>query len=674
MLNKIQKPWRQSNHESLMTDIARLKQLLLGQLNRQTQEDTPGNSRPLRSVAGQSPATDATKTNTKFGNTSVMLDNLCTLFDLSFFDRQLLLLCAAVEMDDQVAELCAEISGKPYASLALALAVFAGHYSALAPHAPLCYYQLIEQKSDHHNLTRQSLVITPWALYYLTGAPGMDNSLQALLQPIHLLQPILTSHENQAQQLRETWRNLQQEISVTQLVTAGSNDQRQIAALAASDQTRPVYEFNLFHLPIDNEGLDQYRRLLEREILTQQCLLLVDSQRLQTSGEPETNLYPLRSWLDQLIQRLPNACILTASQPIVLPSVQVHYQHLPKLSQSEQVRLWQHCLTGETTPALATTVQNLSAQFNLDSQQLRNIAQQARHSAAADPQRLEQHLWQHSREQCRQHLQGLAKVVAPTAMSWDDLILPAAESETLKTILAQVKQRQRVYQHWGFAKQVPYGLGINALFTGSSGTGKTMAARIIASQLQLDLYHIDLSSVVDKYIGETEKKLDKIFQAAENSGAILLFDEADALFGKRSKVQDARDRYANMGISFLLQRMESYSGLSILTTNLRSAMDDAFLRRLRFIVAFPFPGEGERQRLWQLMIPDSAPQQGIDPEKLARLTLSGGSIRSIALQAAFMAAEGDDPVITMQHLLQATRQEYLKAEKTLDTKLVEDWV
>ena len=174
---------------------------------------------------------------------------------------------------------------------------------------------------------------------------------------------------------------------------------------------------------------------------------------------------------------------------------------------------------------------------------------------------------------------------------------------------------------------------MNWIISGGTGTGKTMAARIIASSLQLDLYHVDLSSVVDKYIGETEKKLDNIFQAAENNGAILLFDEADALFGKRSKVQDARDRYANMGISFLLQRMESYNGLSILTTNLRSAMDDAFLRRLRFIVAFPFPGEAERRRLWRLMIPDSTPQQDIDNGKLARLTLSGGNIRSIALQA-----------------------------------------
>lgn len=743
MSNKNHKTWEQVNHDNLLAEVGWLKKKLLAQaqqspsagkvshqLHRQSARDemnvatelVSGSSRIAASEPGGQSGVSAENNEDGIAagicptpeGTPFMLNNLCTLFSLCHFDRQLLLLCAAVEIDGEVAKLCEQMSGQPYPTLALALAVFSGHYAALAPTAPLRYYQLVEQKADHHSLMRQSLSISPWALYYLTAAPSIDPILQTLLQPVNLWRPILPSHRLQAQQLRQGWnRQWPSEPVVTQLIGVSGDDESQVVALAAVEQDRRVYQLNLLQLPLDNAELDRYGRLLEREVIAQNGLLLINCQRLQ-GNEGEANLYLLSAWLDNLIWRLPNACVLAADQAITLPSVQVHYRQLSKISQAEQIQLWQYCLSNRpdnveestaegamkgamegaiestvqstlesTTPeqadidkqansALTATLQQLSAQFHLNGRQLRNIVHQVRRQSPLDSQQLSQQLWQHCRQHCRQHLQGMAKIITPSTLDWNHLILPASEIEMLKAILAQVKQRQRVYQQWGFAEQTPYGLGISALFTGSSGTGKTMAARIIASCLQLDLYHVDLSSVVDKYIGETEKKLDKIFQAAENSGAILLFDEADALFGKRSKVQDARDRYANMGISFLLQRMESYTGLSILTTNLRSAMDDAFLRRLRFIVPFPFPKQSERERLWRLMIPNSAPQHGIDSGKLARLKLSGGSIRSIAMQAAFTAAEADQP-ITMQHLLQAARQQYLKVEKTLDEKLVTDW-
>src|SRR5262249_40921451 len=199
--------------------------------------------------------------------------------------------------------------------------------------------------------------------------------------------------------------------------------------------------------------------------------------------------------------------------------------------------------------------------------------------------------------------------------------------------------RTLVYDDWGFADQGTRGLGVTALFAGESGTGKTLAAEIIAGELGLDLYRIDLAATVSKYIGETEKNLRRLFDAAEASGAVLLFDEADALFGRRSEVRDAHDRYANLEVAYLLQRTESYRGLAILTTNLRSNVDRAFLRRLRFVVQFPFPEAAQRAEIWRRTLPPAAPLDGIDPERLAQLAASGGLIRAVALSAAFAAAE-----------------------------------
>ena len=209
------------------------------------------------------------------------------------------------------------------------------------------------------------------------------------------------------------------------------------------------------------------------------------------------------------------------------------------------------------------------------------------------------------------------------------------------------------------------GLGLSALFAGESGTGKTMAAEVIANELRLHLYRIDLSAVVSKYIGETEKNLRRLFDAAEQGGAILFFDEADALFGKRSEVKDSHDRYANIEINYLLQRMEAFSGLAILATNMKSALDAAFMRRLRFVVNFPFPGLNERKLIWQKSWPPEVPREALDYERLARAGVSGGNVHSIALNAAFMAAQRGTPV-TMPLLMSALRAELRKLDKPVN--------
>jgi SpoVK/Ycf46/Vps4 family AAA+-type ATPase len=306
----------------------------------------------------------------------------------------------------------------------------------------------------------------------------------------------------------------------------------------------------------------------------------------------------------------------------------------------------------------------LAAQFNLNLATIQHIAASELSESANQQVPLSERLWDACLLSARPSLDTLAQRLA-LKVTWDDLVLPDEETNILHQIAAQVQQRNTVYEQWGFAEKMNRGLGINALFAGVSGTGKTRAAEVIANSLRLNLYRIDLSAVVSKYIGETEKNLRRLFDAAEDGGAILFFDEADALFGKRSEVKDSHDRYANIEINYLMQRMEAYRGLAILATNMRSALDTAFLRRLRFVVTFPFPGIAERKRIWQKVFPPDAPLDTLDFDRLARLELTGGSIHNVALNAAFMAAHTGSSV-TMALILSAARAEFRKLERPIN--------
>jgi SpoVK/Ycf46/Vps4 family AAA+-type ATPase len=323
----------------------------------------------------------------------------------------------------------------------------------------------------------------------------------------------------------------------------------------------------------------------------------------------------------------------------------------------EQEEAWQKALGEDAGPAPAM----LAGQFNLNVPEIERIAHIVS-STAADKTPVADRAWDACLVAARPRMDTLAQRLEVRAQAWDGLVLPEVEKKLLRQIMDQVGQRNLVYERWGFNRRMSRGLGINALFAGESGTGKTLAAEVIAHELKLNLYRIDLSQVVSKYIGETEKNLRKLFDAAEDGGAILFFDEADALFGKRSEVKDSHDRYANIEINYLLQRMEAYRGLAILATNMKSALDQAFMRRLRFIVNFPFPGIPERKRIWERAFPPETEKEVLDYERLAKFNLTGGSIQNIAINAAFLAASAGSPV-TMPLIFEAARSEFLKLGK-----------
>jgi SpoVK/Ycf46/Vps4 family AAA+-type ATPase len=339
----------------------------------------------------------------------------------------------------------------------------------------------------------------------------------------------------------------------------------------------------------------------------------------------------------------------------------------PAPGHAERVRLWHTALDGLDGTAL--DVAAVSAKFRMSGGQISDAAATARNlahvRAPGKPQVTQDDLEEACRLQSNRALGALAQRITPRH-TFDDIVLPADRMAQLREIANQVRYRAQVYEAWGFERKLATGRGLAALFAGSSGTGKTMAAVVLALELGLDLYKIVLSTVVSKYIGETEKNLARVFAEAASSNAVLFFDEADALFGKRTQVRDAHDRYANLETSYLLQRMEQHEGVVVLATNLRKNMDDAFVRRLHATIEFPVPGVEDRRRIWERIWPEEAPVDGgVDLDLLARqVDLPGGNIRNIALAGAFLAA-ADGGVVTMEHLVLATRREYQKMGKIL---------
>jgi ATP-dependent 26S proteasome regulatory subunit len=344
------------------------------------------------------------------------------------------------------------------------------------------------------------------------------------------------------------------------------------------------------------------------------------------------------------------------------------WYEFPALAYPQRCNLWTSLLE-EGEDVDSSVVTDLASQFVLTSGQIRDAIASARDMAAQSDELLAgKHLFAAARAHSNPHLAGLARKIEPR-YQWDDIVLPDDQIQQLREIVATVRGRPQVLEGWGVGTKLASSAGVTVLFAGQPGTGKTMAAEVIAAELGLELYKIDLSTVVSKYIGETEKNLERIFHEAQSSNAILFFDEADAIFGKRSEVKDAHDRYANIEVSYLLQRMEAYDGVTILATNLRANVDEAFTRRLQFAVDLPFPKEDDRLRIWKTLFPPKVPHDtDIDFGLLARrFRLAGGNIRNIIVSAAYLA-NADGGQVTMRHLLHGARRELQKMGRLVNEK------
>ena len=592
------------------------------------------------------------------------------VFGLSPFETDVLLLCLGVGIEARFLHACAAANANPQAtwpSFGLALSALDGaHWSAISRSRPLRYWNLIDL-ARHPNgttaLLHLPLQIDERILQYLLGVPAMDERLEALMRP-------LTGAANHLQRLQNAELNAVLDEGIRHWLndaerckpvlfcgTRSASREAAFAELCGRAALSP-YQLNAADLPAAPEDRKSIARLWTRESALQKAALYI---RCTDSD----NLQQLSAWLEQV--NAPVAIDTPAgSQAEQLPGLRLD---VPGLSAEERKTAWIGQL-GDASKHLNGTLDRIVEYFHFDESLIQSAAANTLETPLSGDD-MGDVAWRICRQQGRRSLDNLARRIEARA-TWSELVLPKAQTESLQQIAIHMRQRAVVNQQWGFSERYSRGHGLSALFVGGSGTGKTMAAEILARELDLDLYQIDLASMVSKYIGETEKNLRRIFDAAEESGAILLFDEADALFGKRSEVRDSHDRYANMEVSYLLQRMDSYRGVAILTSNMRHALDSAFLRRIRFIVQFPFPDAPSRARIWEGIFPAMAPLDALDFEQLSQLNVSGGVIRNIATHAAFLAAE-QHTSIGAQHILTASRIEYSKLDKPLTAAETRGW-
>ncbi len=654
--------WDRANYRYLSAALAVVRGILenhtAGSANQPQPKNHENLQQALQEAAAAMPAPSA-------------LARVCKMFRLSSFERDLLLLCAGMELNGDFGKLCASIHGdaqRAYPTLSLALATLPHvHWDAIAPNAPLRHWRLI-QIGDAHALTLSPLRIDERILHYLTGIQYLDERLAGIIEPLQEISDLVPSHQQLAERVAAVWSQAQKinNLPIVQLCGTETISKRAIAS-----KTCQIQGLSLWVMPAQvilqvPSELDNLIRLWTRETILSRCALLLDCNELDSNDTARLNA------IAHLIERANGFLIITSRERMRLPQRLVVSFDVNQPTIKEQGVVWQDALAG-IVPQMNGQVKTLVDQFNLSAPTIRAACAEAAGQLAQTPENdIGEILWDACRVQARPRLDELAQRIEPSG-DWDDLILPEAQKQILREIAAHVRQRSTVYNNWGFAGKGGRGLGISALFAGGSGTGKTLGAEVLAHRLRLDLYRIDLSSVVSKYIGETEKNLRRVFDAAEQGGVILLFDEADALFGKRSEVKDARDRYANIEVSYLLQRMESYPGLAVLTTNLKSAIDTAFLRRIRFVVQFPFPDTAQRAEIWRRVFPANTPTADLDAMQLARLNVAGGNIRNIALNAAFLAADAGEPV-QMKHVLRAAQTEYTKLEKPLTDAEIGGWI
>lgn len=605
---------------------------------------------------------------------SPSLPRLARLFRLAPFERDVVLLCAAPDLDPAFERLFAYVQDdveRRRPTPALALALFAGDAASqaaarqsLGPAGTLRRARLVTLEASAAETTAcltRPLRIDERVVDFIRGSNRLDERLLAVLRPLE--SGPLTARLAELASATARWlaeRAGEEGWLPVNLVSDHDAGAREVA--------RAICEcLALRACRVDHHGLARLQDLdredpiplIEREsVLLQIGLYLEREPAPPTGGEERRHAFTMDA-----LERLSCPLFVASPAPLWLERSAL-VVHVQRPTAHEQRALWRDALGSEQE--VADGLDELIQQYDLGPGEIAAVAAGARRrravasSEAPGPLTLDD-LWSVCRERTGAELRELAQRLDPR-YDWDDLVLPPAVLRHLRELAGQAAHRAQVYEQMGFGEKLSRGRGISALFAGPSGTGKTMAAEVLARHVSLDLYRIDLSAVVDKYIGETEKRLRRVFDAAERSGVVLFFDEADALFGKRSEVKDSHDRYANIEIDYLLQRMEDYRGLAILATNRKGSLDRAFLRRLRFLVDFPFPDVDLRRRIWRSVFPKTVSVAELDFECLARLELAGGNIRNIALNAAFLAA-GEGGGIAMRHVVNAAAREMVKFDK-----------
>lgn len=606
------------------------------------------------------------------------LRRLEQLFDLDELDKDILLICLAPALDLRYERLYGYLQDdvtrkRPTVNLVLDLLCDAGaerlrQLYRFGAGRPLFYQRLLDKSSGGGNgpapLLSQALSIDESIVSWLLGDYQPCLELLAVTSLNQL--PTLDFEELVAEQIRLALQGGQEDAPLIVLYGRDQAGQDAAAHFVAAQSRQPL--FTIYMDRLEAWG----NRNISGSIAVEDLLRLALRDARLNHAIPY-----LRDWDVFLQDGMPPSALLSevcafqdvlviASRAVWRAGGMDRSRHLRWIeldipSYAERRSIWQYYLCRVNASHAALDLASLAGQFALTTGQIRDAVMTARDWAFQSGASInDSTLFAAARLYSNPRLASLARKLQPR-YSWNDIVLPEDQIRLLHEIVNTVRQRPRVLDEWGIGRKLAASRGVTILFAGPPGTGKTMAAEVMASELGLDLYKIDLSTVVSKYIGETEKNLERIFAEAETSNAILFFDEADSLFGKRSEVRDSHDRYANIEISYLLQRMEAYDGVTILATNLRANLDEAFTRRLQFAVDFPFPEEADRLRIWKTLLPPEVPcAQDVDLALLARrFKLAGGNIRNIIVNAAFLAA-ADGGVVSMSHILHGTRRELQK--------------
>jgi len=585
------------------------------------------------------------------------LARLRGVFGLSRFERDVLLLAAAPELDGTFATLFAQASGdaaRAYPTLSLALAALPEPaWSAVTPDAPLRHWRLVQ--IDGPSVVTGVLRADEAIVNTLLGFAHHDSRLEPYSSDLLGDSSILSAEQNAvASAVVSLWsRNDRAHV---QLVCPDRLLARAVTRRVAESTGVAPLVLRHASMPLDPGDLLAVLRACERDVLIRGGFAVLECD---DGDDPHR-----RRTIELIVERFGPALLVLAPSRVHLSQEGVVTLDVTRPTRDEQSAYWEASLGADGADAAG---RRLAAQFDLDLATIGTVAASVAPDATADD------VWDAVRAQARPQLDALAeRIESPARRS--DLVLAPDRRRLLRQIVHHVRYRDLVYHRWGFADSVSGESGLTVLFSGASGTGKSLAARVLANELRLDLYRVDLSAVFSKYIGETEKNLRQIFDAAESGGVVLLFDEADALFGKRSEVSDSHDRHANVEVSYLLQRLERFNGVAILTTNMREAFDAAFMRRFRFVVEFPFPDAVLRQRIWRRTFPAATPTDGLDFALLAKLAIPGGNIRNIALNATVRAAARAAGAVGMEDVAAAVRVEYAKLDRSMHDPDLTRWL